>query len=89
MKKKRYIHRAKRIMEPKLKMYSIKHFGTLKEGWVNFWFWNVYVKKAFWRYFLPIKSKKKKKKTAKSGEEIPYTTTEKSKHIMANSLVHY
>ena len=30
-----------------------------------------------------------KKKTAKSGEEIPYTTTEKSKHIMANSLVHY
>lgn len=76
-------------MEPKLKMYSIKHFGTLKEGWVNFWFWNVYVKKAFWRYFLPIKSKKKTKKTAKSGEEIPYTTTEKSKHIMANSLVHY
>lgn len=33
--------------------------------------------------------KVKKKKTAKSGEEIPYTTTEKSKHIMANSLVHY
>ena len=62
MKKKRYIHKAKRIMEPKLKMYSIKHFGTLKEGWVNFWFWNVYVKKAFWRYFLPIKSKKKQKK---------------------------
>lgn len=34
-------------------------------------------------------SLKVKKKTAKSGEEIPYTTTEKSKHIMANSLVHY
>lgn len=73
-------------MEPKLKMYSIKHFGTFKEGWVNFWFWNVYVKRAFWRYFLLIKSKKK---PAKSSEEIPYTTTEKSKHIMANSLVHY
>lgn len=33
--------------------------------------------------------KVKKKNTAKSSEEIPYTTTEKSKHIMANSLVHY
>ena len=38
---------------------------------------------------FPLKVKKKKKKTAKSGEEIPYTTTEKSKHIIANSLVHY
>lgn len=30
-------------------------------------------------------SLKVKKKPAKSGEEIPYMTTEKSKHIMANS----
>lgn len=37
---------------------------------------------------FPLKVKKNKK-TAKSGEEIPYTTTQKSKHIMANSLVHY
>lgn len=30
-------------------------------------------------------SLKVKKKPAKSGEEIPYMTTEKSKHIMSNS----